>query len=72
MEPQHKLQRAETIIVPGINRIDSAVSNELIHALRRAIARGTRVASICTGCLCARSYWGAERAQSDDPLAGRR
>ena len=43
------LQRAGTVIVPGIDPIDSAVPNEVIHALRRAIARGARVASICTG-----------------------
>jgi transcriptional regulator GlxA family with amidase domain len=43
------LQRAGTIIVPGIDPIDSAVPDELIHALRRTIARGARVASICTG-----------------------
>jgi transcriptional regulator GlxA family with amidase domain len=43
------LERAGTIIVPGIDPIDSAISNELVHALRRAIARGARVASICTG-----------------------
>jgi transcriptional regulator GlxA family with amidase domain len=43
------LQHAGTIIVPGIDPIDSAVPDELIHALRRAIARGARVASICTG-----------------------
>ena len=35
--------------MPGIDPIDSAVPDELIHALRRAIARGARVASICTG-----------------------
>jgi transcriptional regulator GlxA family with amidase domain len=43
------LQRAETIIVPGIDPIDHAVSEEVIRALRRATARGVRVASICTG-----------------------
>jgi transcriptional regulator GlxA family with amidase domain len=35
--------------VPGINSVDRCLPEELIRALRRAIARGTRVASICTG-----------------------
>jgi transcriptional regulator GlxA family with amidase domain len=43
------LQRAETIIVPGIDPIDRSVSEGLIRALRRATTRGVRVASICTG-----------------------
>jgi transcriptional regulator GlxA family with amidase domain len=43
------LQRATTIIVPGIFPIDGPVSQELIRALRRAISRGARVASICSG-----------------------
>jgi len=30
------MQRAGTIIVPGIDPIESAVSDELIQALRRA------------------------------------
>jgi transcriptional regulator GlxA family with amidase domain len=38
-----------TIIVPGIYPIDRPVPEELISVLRRAIARGARVASICTG-----------------------
>ena len=43
------LQRARTIIVPGIYRVDGPVPDELIRALQRAIARGARVASICSG-----------------------
>jgi transcriptional regulator GlxA family with amidase domain len=43
------LRRAGTIVVPGIDPIDRSVPEELIRALRRAIARGARVASICTG-----------------------
>jgi transcriptional regulator GlxA family with amidase domain len=43
------LRSADTIIVPGIDPIDRWVPEELIRALRRAIARGARVASICTG-----------------------
>jgi transcriptional regulator GlxA family with amidase domain len=43
------VQRAQTIIVPGVDPIDTAVPEEIIHTLRRAIARGVRVASICSG-----------------------
>ena len=43
------LQRATTIIVPGIYPIDRPVSEELIRVLQRAIARGARVASIYSG-----------------------
>ncbi len=47
--PLSTLQRAGTIIVPGIYPIDHLVPEALIRALRRATARGARVASICTG-----------------------
>jgi transcriptional regulator GlxA family with amidase domain len=43
------LQHADTIVVPGIDPIDRSVPEGLIRALRRAIARGARMASICTG-----------------------
>ena len=43
------LQRAGTVIVPGIDEIDRPVPRELLQALQRAIARGVRVASICSG-----------------------
>lgn len=43
------LRRASTIIVPGIDPVDHPVPGELVRALQRAIARGARVASICTG-----------------------
>jgi len=43
------LRRADTIVVPGIDPIDRPVPEELMRGLRRAIARGARVASICTG-----------------------
>ena len=47
--PLTTLQRAETVIVPGIDPIDRSVPEELIRALRRAVAGGARVASICSG-----------------------
>jgi len=43
------LRRAGTVIVPGIESIDQPVPRELLQALERAIARGARVASICSG-----------------------
>jgi transcriptional regulator GlxA family with amidase domain len=43
------LQRAGTVVVPGIDPIDRPVPQELIRALLGAIAHGARVVSICTG-----------------------
>lgn len=41
--------RADTIIVPGIDPLDQTVSPAIFHALRSALERGARIASICTG-----------------------
>jgi len=41
--------RADTVIVPGIDSIDRPVPTDVLCALRGAVARGARVASICTG-----------------------
>lgn len=43
------LKRASTVIVPGIDNIDRPLPEELLRALRAAVTRGARVASICTG-----------------------
>ena len=43
------LKRADTVIVPGIDNIDRLLPEELLRALRAAVSRGARVASICTG-----------------------
>jgi transcriptional regulator GlxA family with amidase domain len=43
------LKRASTVIVPGIDSIDRPIPEELLRALRAAVARGVRVASICSG-----------------------
>lgn len=43
------LRGADTVIVPGIDDIDRVVPDELLRAIRRAIDRGARVASICSG-----------------------
>jgi AraC family transcriptional regulator, transcriptional activator FtrA len=43
------LQQAGTIIVPGWQDIDREPPEILLNALRRAHARGARIASICSG-----------------------
>jgi transcriptional regulator GlxA family with amidase domain len=43
------LSRADTVIVPGIDHLDRAIPPALLGALRRALDRGARLASICTG-----------------------
>jgi transcriptional regulator GlxA family with amidase domain len=37
------------VIVPGIDNLDRPIPQELLRALRAAVSRRTRVASICTG-----------------------
>lgn len=44
-----ELRRADTVIVPGIDDIDRPVPDALLRAIRRAVDRGARVASICSG-----------------------
>ncbi|MFT3774962.1 MAG: helix-turn-helix domain-containing protein [Minicystis sp.] len=41
--------RADTVIVPGIDDLDRPVPEAVLAAIRRAVDRGGRVASICTG-----------------------
>lgn len=43
------LARADTIVVPGWRGADEAPPDALLRALRRAHARGARLASICSG-----------------------
>jgi transcriptional regulator GlxA family with amidase domain len=43
------VSRADTVIIPGIDDLDRPVSPALRTSIRRAVARGARVASICTG-----------------------
>jgi transcriptional regulator GlxA family with amidase domain len=43
------LGRANTVIVPGIDDLDRAIPQGLLRAIRQAIDRGARVASICSG-----------------------
>jgi transcriptional regulator GlxA family with amidase domain len=43
------LNRADTVIVPGIADVDQAVPGSVLRAIRRAVDRGADVASICSG-----------------------
>ncbi|MGM1062697.1 GlxA family transcriptional regulator [Saccharothrix sp. Mg75] len=43
------LAAADTIVLPGTTAPDEPVPDEVLDALRAAAARGTRIASICTG-----------------------
>jgi transcriptional regulator GlxA family with amidase domain len=43
------MTRADTIIVPGIDDLDRPIPEAVKGAIRAAIRRGARVASICTG-----------------------
>ncbi|CAM3654163.1 helix-turn-helix domain-containing protein [Corallococcus sp. ZKHCc1 1396] len=44
-----ELARADTIILPGITDVSAPVPPRLVSAVRAAAARGTRIASICSG-----------------------
>ena len=41
--------QADTIIVPGVDRLDRMIPPAISRALNRASERGARIASICTG-----------------------
>jgi transcriptional regulator GlxA family with amidase domain len=43
------LSRAHTVIVPGVDPVEQQLPQPLLRAIRRAAARGARIASICTG-----------------------
>ena len=43
------MSRADTVIVPGIAALDQPIPKALLRSLRRAVDRGARVASICSG-----------------------
>jgi transcriptional regulator GlxA family with amidase domain len=43
------LSRADTVIIPGIDDIDRPIARPLLGAIRAAVDRGARVASICSG-----------------------
>jgi transcriptional regulator GlxA family with amidase domain len=44
-----ELAHADTIVLPGIEDVDAPISDALVRAVRRAAARGARVASVCSG-----------------------
>jgi transcriptional regulator GlxA family with amidase domain len=43
------LAEADTVVLPGVADPLASVPEEVLEALRRAAARGTRIASICSG-----------------------
>ena len=47
--PLTTVRRADTVIVPGIDDLHRSIPDAVLKELRRAIERGARVASICTG-----------------------
>ncbi|OKI60917.1 GlxA family transcriptional regulator [Streptomyces sp. MJM1172] len=47
--PLETLAEADTIVLPGVADLDAPLPPEVLDALCRAAARGTRIASICVG-----------------------
>lgn len=45
------LRTAETIVIPGIDRHERPVDERILREVRRAAARGARIASVCSGAL---------------------
>ena len=45
----HALQRAQTIVIPGIDDLSAPIPRSVIRALVAAHRRGARIVSICTG-----------------------
>jgi transcriptional regulator GlxA family with amidase domain len=43
------LARAHTIVVPGVHDLGLRAGQDVLRAIRRAVDRGARVASVCTG-----------------------
>lgn len=43
------LQRADTVVIPGIDDLDRPIAPAVLRALQAAHARGARLVSICTG-----------------------
>jgi transcriptional regulator GlxA family with amidase domain len=66
------LGRADTVIVPGVGDIDRVVAPPVVRAIARAVARGARVASICTGAfvLAASGALAGKRATTHWRVAG--
>jgi transcriptional regulator GlxA family with amidase domain len=66
------LSRADTVLVPGIDDIGRSVPREVLRAIRRAVHRGARVASICSGAfvLAATGALDGKRATTHWLIAG--
>jgi transcriptional regulator GlxA family with amidase domain len=43
------LSRADTVFIPGVDDINRTIPAEVLRAIRRAVDRGARAASICSG-----------------------
>src|SRR5215510_14743372 len=43
------IARADTVIIPGVENLAHLPPKAILHAIQRAIVRGARVASICSG-----------------------
>lgn len=43
------LHRAHTVIIPGVEEVEQPLPQQLLRAIRHAVTRGARVASICSG-----------------------
>jgi len=43
------MRNAETVVVPGVEDLDCAIAERVLSAIRRAAARGARIASVCRG-----------------------
>jgi transcriptional regulator GlxA family with amidase domain len=44
-----QLEKADTVIVPGLEHFEGPFPHRVLHALRAAHAKGTRLVSICSG-----------------------
>ena len=66
------LRSADTLIVAGVGDINRPVSPKVIAAIRRAAARGARIASICSGAfvLAATGLLDGHRASTHWQLSG--
>jgi transcriptional regulator GlxA family with amidase domain len=42
-------RHADTVVAPGVDDVDRPIPNGVLLSIRRALARGARVASVCTG-----------------------
>ena len=63
-----QLAAADTVVIPGIEDVSVPVSKHVLAAIRKAWTSGARVASICSGSVCARGDGAARWPPSYDSL----